>query len=115
MEGDSGRPKLMTEREVAKRLHCSTEKVKRLRLGGKLAYYRGRPVLIAEADVAAYLESIRVARELKERAPPPKTEAEQWADARLWVRKKAAARGGNYGWKLNPLEEARRKLRKGKI
>lgn len=50
---------LLTEAEVAERLRCSTSKVKRLRLSGKLAYLPGRPVLVDEADLAAYLDSVK--------------------------------------------------------
>ena len=49
-------PKLLLESEVAAALRCSTDKVKRLRLSGKLPYVPGRPVMIREADVDAYLE-----------------------------------------------------------
>lgn len=52
--------RLMLEREVAEILRCSTEKVKRLRLSGKLAYQPGRPVLIDEADLLAYLDGAKV-------------------------------------------------------
>ncbi|ESX21412.1 helix-turn-helix domain-containing protein [Mesorhizobium sp. LSJC264A00] len=42
---------LLTQDEVAKRLRCSTQKVKRLRISGQMAYIPGRPVLIEEADL----------------------------------------------------------------
>lgn len=48
---------LLTEKEVAERLRCSTSKIKRLRLDGKLAYLPGRPVLIRETDLNTYIES----------------------------------------------------------
>lgn len=48
---------LLTEKEVSERLRCSTSKIKRLRLDGKLAYLPGRPVLIREEDLNAYMES----------------------------------------------------------
>ena len=51
--------KLLLQWEVAQRLRCSTSKVKRLRLSGELAYLPGRPILIDEADVEAYLEGVR--------------------------------------------------------
>ncbi|MGN7869409.1 helix-turn-helix domain-containing protein [Paracoccus sp. 22332] len=57
--------KLLTEAEAAEIMRCSTSKIKRLRLGGVLPYYPGRPVLIDEADLQAYLE------EVKRNAPPP--------------------------------------------
>lgn len=50
---------LLTEAEVAERLRCSRSKVKRLRLSGCLAYLPGRPVLVDEADLAAYLDSVK--------------------------------------------------------
>ncbi len=49
----------LTQAEAAERLRVTVDTVKRLRLTGKLAYYKGRPVLIDEAAVAAYLESRR--------------------------------------------------------
>lgn len=51
---------LLTEPEVAEILRCSTSKVKRLRLGGKLVYLPGRPVLVSRADLAAFIESMKV-------------------------------------------------------
>lgn len=51
--------KLLTEMEVAETLRCSPSKVKRLRLSGRLAYLPGRPVLVREEDLIAYLESAR--------------------------------------------------------
>lgn len=50
---------LLTELEVAQFLGCSKEKVKRLRLGGKLAYIPGRPVLVDRSDLEDYAASIR--------------------------------------------------------
>ncbi|WP_417433401.1 helix-turn-helix domain-containing protein [Hoeflea sp.] len=61
---------LLTEPEVADRLRCSTEKVKRLRLSGNLAYHKGRPVLINEKDLNTYLETIRQPTTVK-RSPDP--------------------------------------------
>jgi excisionase family DNA binding protein len=49
---------LLTEPEVAEMLRCSREKIKRLRLGGKLTYIKGRPILIRRQDVDAYLSSV---------------------------------------------------------
>lgn len=54
------RVELLTEPEVAAILRCSASKVKRLRLGGKLAYLPGRPVLIERAALSAYLDAARV-------------------------------------------------------
>ncbi|WP_082980720.1 helix-turn-helix domain-containing protein [Mesorhizobium sp. WSM3873] len=50
---------LLTQKEVAARLRCSEQKVKRLRKMGALAYIPGRPVLIAESDLEKYLESTK--------------------------------------------------------
>nr|RAV97908.1 DNA-binding protein [Aerococcus urinae] len=77
--------KLLTEPEVAERLRCSREKVKRLRLSGKLAYIPGRPLLVDEVDLAAYLASIR--RQVL--SPAEKTEEKRQkeiADAARWAR-----------------------------
>ncbi|TGT63722.1 DNA-binding protein [Mesorhizobium sp. M00.F.Ca.ET.170.01.1.1] len=60
--------KLLTQDEVADILECSTSTIKRLRQTGRLAYIPGRPVLIDEADLAAYQETLR--RE----EPTPKVE-----------------------------------------
>jgi hypothetical protein len=76
----------LTEREVADRLRCSLPKVKRLRLTGKLTYLPGRPPLIDEEDLAAY---IALAKRSSEPPPPPTPEeakAERAADARQWAR-----------------------------
>ncbi|MFB9222328.1 helix-turn-helix domain-containing protein [Paracoccus cavernae] len=77
--------KLLTEPEVAELLRCSTTKIKRLRLSGALAYYVGRPTLIAETDLLAYLETIR---RNAEPPPPPTSEQKARADlqsAREWA------------------------------
>ncbi|MDG4903496.1 MULTISPECIES: helix-turn-helix domain-containing protein [unclassified Mesorhizobium] len=50
---------LLTQKEVAERLRCSEQKVKRLRKIGALAYIPGRPVLIDEADLGEYLSRIK--------------------------------------------------------
>lgn len=77
--------KFLTEPEVAQILRCSTSKIKRLRLGGKLAYIPGRPVLISEADLDEYLASHK--RNIE--PPPPMTPAEKHAadiqSARAWA------------------------------
>ena len=51
--------KLLTESEVAERLRCSPYTVARLRKRGRLPYIPGRPVLIDEADLLAYLECMK--------------------------------------------------------
>lgn len=60
--------KLLTQDEVAEILACSVSKIRRLRQTRRLAYIPGRPVLIDEADLATYQET------LKRAAPPPKAE-----------------------------------------
>jgi hypothetical protein len=45
----------LTEKEVAERMRWTLSKVKRLRLTGKLPYVPGRPPMIDEADLEAYL------------------------------------------------------------
>ncbi|MBY2969514.1 helix-turn-helix domain-containing protein [Rhizobium leguminosarum] len=76
--------RFLTEPEVADILRCSTSKVKRLRLAGRLPYLQGRPVLIAEADLNAFIAT----RMRSTEQAPPKCEpnhAEQAADARKWA------------------------------
>lgn len=82
--------KFLTEAEAAEILRCSTSKIKRLRLGGELSYIPGRPVLIAETDLLAYLEEVKRKSEPPP-PPPPMTPAEEHAamvrDARAWALK----------------------------
>lgn len=52
----------LTEAEVAARLGCSTRRVQWLRLTGKLTYVAGRPVLISERALEAYVERARAAK-----------------------------------------------------
>mgnify|MGYP000881535323 FL=1 len=84
--------KLLTEPEVAEILRCSRSKIKRLRLSGALAYIPGRPVLVAETDLAEYLD--RLKQNAKPASPaPPATPEEEYAamvrNAREWaIRKK---------------------------
>jgi hypothetical protein len=76
----------LTEREVADRLRCSLPKVKRLRITGKLTYLPGRPPLIDEEDLAAY---IALAKRRSEPPPPPTPEEARTkvaVDARQWAR-----------------------------
>jgi len=63
--------KLLTQDEVAKILDCSVSKIRRLRQTRRLAYIPGRPVLVDEADLAAYQETLR--RE----DPPPIAEKDK--------------------------------------
>lgn len=52
-------PKLLLEKEAAARLGCHASTVKRLRLSRRLAYIPGRPVLITEPDLQAYIDRKR--------------------------------------------------------
>lgn len=63
--------KLLLEREVAEILRCSASTIKRLRHKGLLAYKPGRPVLISEDDVDAYIERIKVPAVVKQPEPSP--------------------------------------------
>ncbi|MFB9983046.1 helix-turn-helix domain-containing protein [Mesorhizobium kowhaii] len=80
----------MTQDEVAERLRCSPSKVKRLRIAGLLAYLPGRPVLIEEADIEKYLESVkRQARpavsKKKEKGAKPELEEPGVLAKRIWL------------------------------
>ncbi|WP_245295732.1 helix-turn-helix domain-containing protein [Rhizobium rhizosphaerae] len=83
---------MLTEPEVAERLRCSTSKIKRLRAAGKLAYLPGRPVLIDERDLDAFISGQkRIGRELER--PSNETaantdEAREWALAQVLGLKK---------------------------
>ncbi|WP_244541315.1 helix-turn-helix domain-containing protein [Rhizobium tibeticum] len=82
----------MTEPEVAAILRCSREKIKRLRLAGKLAYLPGRPVLIDEADLASYIEAekARIAAKAEAAKPRPRlteTDARKWALEQVLLRR----------------------------
>lgn len=70
----------LTEAEVAERLRCSTSKIKRLRLAGKLPYLPGRPVLITEDDLDAFISSHKRGRTTK-RSDEQRLvdEAREWA------------------------------------
>lgn len=84
-----------TEPEAAEILRCSKSKIKRLRLSGKLAYVSGRPVLISEAAINAFIEAVAKAAtppppEVSTSPPPPPPdpleERKQLAmDARKWA------------------------------
>lgn len=76
---------LLTEPEVAERLRCSVSKVKRLRLGGRLTYIPGRPVLVAEADLDDYVD--REKRRLAEKSAPKGRavlDPRKWALELVW-------------------------------
>ena len=93
----------LTEPETAERLRCSTSKIKRLRLSGALPYVPGRPVLIDENDLNAYLECLKCRPQNSPKTatdtstPSGRTMGDP--DARAWARKtvllrKAGSRSG---------------------
>lgn len=69
---DTSRTKYLLESEVAARLRCSASKVKRLRLTGQIGYQMGRPVLISEDDLDAYIHSVTIEAAMKEAAQAAK-------------------------------------------
>ncbi|MBY2913976.1 helix-turn-helix domain-containing protein [Rhizobium leguminosarum] len=81
--------RFLTELEVADILRCSTSKVKRLRLAGRLPYLPGRPVLIAETDLDAFVAAATRAtasRAAGQGAPKEgHNPTEPAADARKWA------------------------------
>lgn len=78
-------PTFLTEPEVAERLRCSTTKVKRLRLSGKLSYIPGRPVLIDEADLQSYIDEVKVLKDAKAAQLVKKTGSRGHPDPRIWA------------------------------
>ncbi len=81
--------KFLTEPEVAEVLRCSTSKIKRLRLSGRLAYLPGRPVLIAEEALQAWIASAtRASGEQPAGAERPRTPAQAEAQARHRARER---------------------------
>lgn len=81
-------PTFLTEPEVAERLRCSTTKVKRLRLSGKLSYIPGRPVLIDEADLQSYIDEVKILRDAKAAKLVNKTGSRGHPDPRIWAAQK---------------------------
>ncbi|OWK20227.1 hypothetical protein AJ88_31875 [Mesorhizobium amorphae CCBAU 01583] len=87
--------RLLTQIEVARLLRCSASKVKRLRKSGKLAYLPGRPVLVDEADLEAYKESIKrhalpapLRKALAATKKKPEPESPSALARRLWLARK---------------------------
>ncbi|TCM54946.1 excisionase family DNA binding protein [Rhizobium sp. PP-F2F-G48] len=91
--------RFFTEPEVAEILRCSTSKVKRLRLGGKLTYIRGRPVLIRQQDLDAYLASVTRGKSLTVSEAADSLEM----DIVEQIRKKNAASRDARTWALNQM------------
>ncbi|QWW67969.1 helix-turn-helix domain-containing protein [Rhizobium sp. WYJ-E13] len=77
--------KLITDQEAAEIFRCSTDKIKRLRLSGKLAYIPGRPVKINEADLLAFIEASTIRSVPPDPPTAPKPDAD--ASARAWALK----------------------------
>lgn len=73
----------LTEPEAAEILRCSTEKVKRLRLSGRLTYLRGRPVLIRQSDLDKFVDASLVNKVPTVVARP--SQAQMNAEARQWA------------------------------
>lgn len=80
--------KLLLESEAAEILRCSREKVKRLRLSGRLAYLPGRPVLIDEKDLIEFISQ----QKAKLTPPVTPTHTETVAEARRWAMRKKLLR-----------------------
>ena len=108
--------KLLTAAEAAERLRCKPLRIKRLRLAGLLAYIPGRPVLIPETAIEAYIAeatvkaaSLAKARESRAgRGRKEETEAEVRARARRFFEMEAVT-------KRLKQQRAAELLAKGKI
>jgi hypothetical protein len=95
---------LLTEAEVAERLRCAKSKVKRLRVTGALTYIPGRPPLIDEQDLIAFISKSKTGQRqitlpdgrIVTEVPATKTAAESAAErARLvWLQRKMRAKRG---------------------
>lgn len=82
----------LLQTEAAEILCCSLQQVKRLRLSGRLPYIPGRPVLLDKADLVAFLEEERLARERKEEAKRPRArlpiDPVKWARIAILLRRR---------------------------
>ncbi|MAN78366.1 MAG: DNA-binding protein [Rhizobiales bacterium] len=92
---DRGPVELLTEPEVAHMLRCSTSKIKRLRLSGKLAYLPGRPLYVEYQAVIDYINAARVPAKYKAvdpTTPSGNAEMERRSreEARAWAIRKVA-------------------------
>lgn len=88
-------PRLLTEDDVARMLRCSREKVRKLRRDGLLAFIPSRPVMIAEADLSAYLDSIKIRARTTSPAPVAQesdaaadTEAARARARETWIKRR---------------------------
>lgn len=77
--------KLLTETEAATVLKCSTTTVKRLRRSGRLTYVVGRPVLIDEADLQAFIDA-EAAKKAKKSQAIGQAQRVTIEEARKWAR-----------------------------
>lgn len=84
-EEAQGQMKLLTETEAAAVLKCSTTTVKRLRRSGRLTYLEGRPVLIDEADLQAFIDA-EAAKKVKKSQAVGKAHRLTVEEARKWAR-----------------------------
>jgi excisionase family DNA binding protein len=91
-------PKLLTEPEAAEILRCSPYTVARLRKAGKLPYIPGRPVLIDEADLLVYIETVKRAADPKPKAEPGTPEYQKQINEeayvlarKMWLKRKMRA------------------------
>lgn len=84
-EEAQGQMKLLTETEAAAMLGCSTSKVNRLRRTGKLTYVVGRPVLIDEADLQAFIDA-EAAKMAKKSQAIGQAQRVTIEEARKWAR-----------------------------
>lgn len=76
---------LLTEAEVAQILGCSRSKVKNLRLGRRITYIPGRPVLIDRADLDSFIELDRAERAAKEEMRKPVPMSPQMRAELSWL------------------------------
>jgi hypothetical protein len=79
---------LLTEAQAAETLQCRPSKIKRLRLSGQLAYIPGRPVLISQAAIVAYVERTEcqslISRKPTTGSTTPIGQTEREAKDRAW-------------------------------
>lgn len=86
---------LLMESEVADLLRCSREKIKRLRLSGRIRYIPGRPVLIDEEDLKAFVETLKIGAAASVEMRPSRDLARPLEDARKWALEQVLLRRQN--------------------
>lgn len=92
--------KLLTESEAADLLRCSREKIKRLRLSGQIRYIPGRPILIDEEDLKAFIETQKVGSAAQGSRPSNGLDrspqaARKWAVLQVLLRQSHRKKGGD--------------------